>query len=81
LVFNWTSGNEKIDDFIQETQFEANNPVIVYVWIPYNQFNKIKKIGKGGFSTIYLAIWKNNRVALKCLDNSQILVNELLNEV
>ncbi|EXX63603.1 hypothetical protein RirG_150820 [Rhizophagus irregularis DAOM 197198w] len=81
LVFNWTSGNEKIDDFIQEMQFEANNPVIVYEWIPYNQFNKIKKIGKGGFSTIYLAIWKYNKVALKCLDNSQILVNELLNEV
>ena len=32
---------------------------IVFEWIPYNQFNIIKEIGKGGFSTVYLAIWKD----------------------
>jgi serine/threonine protein kinase len=26
-------------------------------WIPYNQFNYIKEIGKGGFAVVYLAIW------------------------
>ena len=46
---NW-SGNEKIDEFIQEMQLKINNPnVIVFEWIPYNQFKAIKKIGKGGF--------------------------------
>ncbi|PKC01740.1 kinase-like protein, partial [Rhizophagus irregularis] len=28
-------------------------------WIPYDQFDNIKEIGKGGFSTVYSAIWKN----------------------
>ncbi|GES81572.1 kinase-like domain-containing protein [Rhizophagus clarus] len=55
---NWTSENEKIDDFIQEMQMRINdfNDIIVE-WIPYNQFNDIKEIGKGGFSKVYSAIW------------------------
>ncbi|GES81003.1 kinase-like domain-containing protein [Rhizophagus clarus] len=28
-------------------------------WIPYDQFDDIKKIGKGGFSTVYSASWTN----------------------
>jgi hypothetical protein len=55
-----------------------------FEWIPYNQFYKIEKIGKGGFATIYSAILKDGsdkKVALKCLDNSQNLIDELLNEV
>ena len=32
---------------------------IIFEWIPYNQFNKIKEIGKGGFATVYSAIWKD----------------------
>ena len=32
---------------------------IVFKWIPYNQFSDIKKIGEGGFSTVYSAIWKD----------------------
>ncbi|UZN99808.1 uncharacterized protein OCT59_001074 [Rhizophagus irregularis] len=56
----WTSGNEKIDGLIQETQLKIDNPNgIVFEWIPYNQFNEIKEIGKGGFSTVYSAIWKD----------------------
>ena len=58
---NWTSGNEKIDDLIQEMKLNAtvdsNN--ITFEWIPYSQFNNVKAIGKGGFATIYSAIWKD----------------------
>jgi serine/threonine protein kinase len=59
---------------------------IIFEWIPYNQFNNIKKIDEGGFSTIYLARWKNGplldyyfneykrdqnkKVVLKCLHES-----------
>ena len=63
-------------------------------WISYNQFNNIKQIGKGGFATIYSAIWTNNnplhikkkykklqKVALKYLHNSQNLTDEFINEV
>jgi serine/threonine protein kinase len=85
MIFNWSSGNEKIDDFIQKIKLEFNNGTI-FEWIPYFQFDEIKEIGKGGFSTVYSAIWKDERdsnkeVALKSLNNSQNFTNELLNEV
>ena len=96
--FTWPSGNEKIDDFIQEMQLKINNPNdTVFEWISCNQFNIIKEIGKGGFATVYSAIWKdgpleyhnyygyirnsNNKVALKCLHNSQNSIKFLIDEV
>jgi hypothetical protein len=37
---NWTSGSEKIDNYIQEMQLKFNNYCDkVIEWIPYNQFN------------------------------------------
>ena len=55
-----TSRNKKIDNFIQEMQLNINSPYdIVFEWIPYNRFSYIKEIGRGGFATIYSAIWKN----------------------
>ena len=57
---NWTSGNEKIDELIQEMQLKINKyNDIVFEWIPYNQFSDIKEIGRGGFATVYSAIWKD----------------------
>jgi hypothetical protein len=56
----WTSGNENIDNFVQQMQLKISryNDIIIE-WIPYNQFNDIKEIGKGGFATVYSAIWKD----------------------
>ena len=31
----------------------------IFEWIPYDQFRNIKKIGQGGFATVYSAIWKD----------------------
>lgn len=92
-----TSGNEKIDEFIQEIRFNINIYwTVVFEWIPYNQLHDIKEIGKGGRA---IAIWKDGplcydyvnqngwareldkKVALKCLHNSQDITNEVLNEV
>jgi hypothetical protein len=95
---NWTSENEEIDNFIQEMQLKVdlqNNMVVE--WIPYNQFDNIKKTGN---ATIYSAIWKsgplkyqnnkrkyervqfNEEVTLRYLNNSQNNnISELLNEV
>ena len=57
---NWTSGNEKIDDFIQEMQLKIDKFYdIVFEWIPYNQFSDIKEIGRSSFITVYSAIWKD----------------------
>jgi hypothetical protein len=58
LVQNWASGNEKIDDFIQEKQLKIkNHNDIVLEWIPYNQFSKIVKTGRSDLITVYSAIW------------------------
>jgi hypothetical protein len=97
FVLIWTSGNKKIDDFIQERQLKINNDDnIVLEWIPYNQFNEIEEIGKNGLIIVYSAIWKdgplhyqyggyirdsNKKVALKYLHNSQESVDSLIYEV
>jgi hypothetical protein len=77
-----------------QSKIDSNND-IVFEWIPYDQFCNIKKIGKGGFSKVYSATWINGplmyngykyirnseMVALKCLNNSQNISSEFLNEV
>jgi hypothetical protein len=94
---NWISGNEKINDLIRVMQLKFNAyKDILFEWIPYDQFSDIEKIGKGGFSTVYLATWRDGplrynknewirdsdkKVALKCLDDSKNIDNEFLNEV
>ena len=52
---NWTSGNDYIDNFIQETQLSAKRSDHVLEWIPYNRLTNIKYLAKGGFSTVYKA--------------------------
>src|SRR5438067_4861556 len=52
---NWTSGNNYIDNFIQEIQLNAQNRYEVLEWIPYNRLTNIKYLAKGGFSTVYKA--------------------------
>ena len=83
---SWTSGNEKIDNFIQEKQLNSNFNK-VFEWIPFNQFNNI--INESDLAT---AIWKdgplyynkkwmrksNENVALKYISQN---VDELLNKV
>jgi Protein tyrosine and serine/threonine kinase len=56
-------------------------------WIPYNKFKNVEYLDKGGFGTIYKAIWpneneENKEVVLKCLNNANNEnLNEFLNEV
>src|SRR5688572_33133677 len=57
---NWTSGNEKINNFIQEMQLKIDSKDdIVFEWIPYNQFSDVKEIGRSGFATVCSATWKD----------------------
>jgi len=53
----WTSGNEFINKFIQESQLNAQYINQILEWIPYNRFKNIEYFDKGGFSIIYKAIW------------------------
>src|ERR1043166_8614931 len=54
---NWTSRNNFIDKFIQESQLNAKYTNQILEWIPYNRLNNIEYIDKGEFGTIYKAIW------------------------
>ncbi|CAB4435068.1 unnamed protein product [Rhizophagus irregularis] len=52
---DWTSGNDDIDKFIQDTQLLAhNNTDKVIEWIPYDKFNDIKYIAE---RQVYKANW------------------------
>ena len=51
------SGNKVIDEFIHYTQINFVQESSRMIFIPFNQFKDIKKIGKGGFSNIYKATW------------------------
>ena len=54
---NWTSGNDDIDNLIQECQMEALEPCRIVEWIPYNNLQNIKYLTEGGCSKIYTADW------------------------
>uniref|UniRef100_U9TK16 Protein kinase domain-containing protein n=1 Tax=Rhizophagus irregularis (strain DAOM 181602 / DAOM 197198 / MUCL 43194) TaxID=747089 RepID=U9TK16_RHIID len=62
--------NKKIHDLIQEIKLNIDHNSgdfdIMFEWIPYDQFNDIKEIGKGGFSTVYSAIWKDGVLFYDC---------------
>ena len=94
---NWTSGNEIIDDLIQENQQNIRGPNnTIFEWIPYNQLNNIKEMS---IDNLYSAIWKdgplyyclhkkayvrksgNKKIILEYLYNSLIITNEFLDEV
>jgi hypothetical protein len=83
-----TSGNKRIDDFIHEMQLKIDKYYdIVFEWIPYDQFNDIKKVGQGGFATVYSAIWKDGPLEYKkdiekyvrCFPNKKIALKCLHN--
>ncbi|KAF0526850.1 Cell division control protein 42 [Gigaspora margarita] len=48
--------NKEIKYFIKKSQLQ---------WIPFSELKNIKEIGKGGFSNVYSATFKNRTVALK----------------
>jgi hypothetical protein len=54
---NWTSGNNDIDNLIQKCQMETFDSSSIVEWIPYNNFENIEYLTKGGFSEIYTAVW------------------------
>jgi hypothetical protein len=62
----WTSGNERINTFIQEKQLKIKDyNDVVFEWIPYNQFNKIKETGRNDLITLYSTIWKDGPLQYK----------------
>jgi len=83
----WTSKNEFIDKFIKEVQSKAKKKCLILEWIPYNRFENIEYLDKGGFSIVYKAIWldgpikkwsKNEKKWIRL--NNQIVVLKSLNK-
>jgi hypothetical protein len=69
-LINWKSGNEIIDDFIQEMQLsDKNKDNVIFEWIPYDQFSEIKEAGENKSIIVYSAIWKDGPL---CLDYSYV---------
>ena len=97
LAQSWTSsGDEKLDEIIRKTQLEAKgfDSYHYLEWIPYDQLAVKKRIGEGGFATVYKCYWSNGpryindnkryyfnngKVALKKLKNSQKIFDEVNN--
>ena len=68
---NWTSGNHDIDEFIQNIQLKAKCFKEVLEWVDYGRFKNIEYLAKGGFGTIYEAIWKDGYIKSWNSENNQ----------
>src|SRR4051794_779310 len=58
----WTSGNKEIDEFIQKFQLNATHYKEVLEWIPYEKFEDIEYLAKGGFGTVHKAKWTDGYI-------------------
>jgi hypothetical protein len=61
----WTSGNNDIDKFIQDTQLSGHtwhsfDSGSAFEWIPYCKFNNIKYIAEG---KVYKANWIDGKIS------------------
>uniref|UniRef100_U9T9J9 Uncharacterized protein n=1 Tax=Rhizophagus irregularis (strain DAOM 181602 / DAOM 197198 / MUCL 43194) TaxID=747089 RepID=U9T9J9_RHIID len=63
VLHNWTSGNDDIDKFIQDTQLSAHDIIEKALeWIPYNRFYGIKYIANDEFNKVYSANWIDGEI-------------------
>ena len=54
---NWTSGNEKIDELIRDTQRNATSYTSYLEWIPWEKLENVKKFERITYCTMYEAKW------------------------
>jgi tricorn protease-like protein len=68
---NWTSGNNDIDDFIQQSQLNAVYHKKYLEWIPFENFKNVTYIARGGFSKIYSAKWPKGCIVIWDIKNQK----------
>jgi hypothetical protein len=94
---SWTSGNDDIDNFIQDTQLSAHYDVKnALEWIPYNRFNNIEYIAEGEYKANWtdgnIWVWyysnhnwmrenHNMLVVLKSFNNPKEVILEFMKKV
>src|SRR5207248_7442917 len=62
-LFNtWTSGNEIINNFIHQCQIQSSLPKNILEWLYFDQFTQVRTLTRGGFSTIYIAMWTRGSI-------------------
>ncbi|POG81725.1 kinase-like domain-containing protein [Rhizophagus irregularis DAOM 181602=DAOM 197198] len=57
IIEGWTSGNDDIDNFIKDTIYNYDEGFSFLEWVPFDRFEDMKQIGKGGFAKVYSATW------------------------
>src|SRR5579883_1543816 len=67
----WTSGNQEIDYFIQNTQIHVWHHWLILEWYPWQLFSEIEKIGQGGYGTVFRAKMEKGRIREWDHDNNQ----------
>ena len=68
---NWSSRNDDVDKFIQKAQLNAKNNKEVLEWIEHDRFENIEYLAKGGFGTVFKAIWKDGPIDEWDSENNQ----------
>ncbi|CAJ0829272.1 841_t:CDS:2, partial [Entrophospora sp. SA101] len=56
-IIRWTSGNQEIDILLREIKSIKGQNENTFLWIDFEKFKDICEIGKGGFATVYRAMW------------------------
>ncbi|CAB5383687.1 unnamed protein product [Rhizophagus irregularis] len=64
-------GNNEVDKFIQKVQLKAKDYREVIEWIEYDRFENVEYLAKGGFGTIYKAIWKDGWIESWDFENNK----------
>jgi hypothetical protein len=58
----WTSLRLGLDKLIIKTQITANNVHSFFEWIPFENFDNVTYLTKGGYSEVYKAIWRQGPI-------------------
>ncbi|KAG9295078.1 hypothetical protein G9A89_017872 [Geosiphon pyriformis] len=54
----WASTNyQPLNEFIKKYNLESLNINSIFMWIPFDEFESVEKIGQGGYGTVYKSTW------------------------
>ncbi|GES90901.1 kinase-like domain-containing protein [Rhizophagus clarus] len=68
---NWTSGNKDIDELIQQSQINAIHYKRCIEWIPFEKFQDVTYITRGGLGKIFSAQWPEGYIESWDIENER----------